>query len=154
LAVEAAVKAAASGAAQRLRVTMLPSFANRWLLPRMARWRERHPQMALEIDATPQIVDLQREGFHAALRQGIGPWAGLTSERLFDKPMNAAIKGHDIGLDRRSLPLPATLVERAKVAEHAGDQPGGGHHQQDVVIHAHILVAVGRRREPCIEFAG
>src|SRR5690349_25048742 len=44
-----AAGAAASGAAQRLRVTMLPSFANRWLLPRMARWRERHPELAIEI---------------------------------------------------------------------------------------------------------
>jgi LysR family glycine cleavage system transcriptional activator len=88
-----AAAAAASGAAQRLRVTMLPSFANRWLLPRMARWRERHPELALEIDATPQIVDLQREGFHAALRQGIGPWPGLTAERLFDKPMPFVVVG-------------------------------------------------------------
>src|SRR5260370_32587110 len=57
--------------------------------------------------------------------------------------------------ERRSpalLPLAATLVERAKVAEQAGDQSGGGHHQQDVVIDAHILVAVGRRRELGIEF--
>ncbi len=59
----------------------------------MARWREHHPQLALEIDATPQVVDLQREGFHAALRQGIGPWAGLTSERLFDKPMPFVVVG-------------------------------------------------------------
>lgn len=88
-----AAAAAASGAAQRLRVTMLPSFANRWLLPRMARWRERHPELALEIDATPQLVDLQREGFHVALRQGIGPWPGLVSERLFDKPMPFVVVG-------------------------------------------------------------
>lgn len=88
-----AAAAAASGAAQRLRVSMLPSFANRWLLPRMGRWRERHPELALEIDATPQLVDLQREGFHAALRQGIGPWPGLASERLFDKPMHFIVVG-------------------------------------------------------------
>src|SRR5687768_12051957 len=47
-----AAAAAASGSAQRLRVTTLPSFAQRWLLPRIGRWRERHPQMALEIDAS------------------------------------------------------------------------------------------------------
>ncbi|MGY4830419.1 LysR substrate-binding domain-containing protein [Sphaerotilaceae bacterium SBD11-9] len=88
-----AAAAAASGAAQRLRVTMLPSFANRWLLPRMARWRERHPELAIEIDATPQVVDLQREGFHAAIRQGIGPWPGLVAERLFDKPMPFIVVG-------------------------------------------------------------
>ena len=57
-------------AQQRLRVTVLPSFAQRWLLPRMGRWRERHPDIALELHASQQLVDLQREGFHAALRAG------------------------------------------------------------------------------------
>jgi LysR family glycine cleavage system transcriptional activator len=52
----------------------------------MGRWQERHPGLALEIDATHQLVDLQRDGFHAGIRQGRGPWAGLESERLFDQP--------------------------------------------------------------------
>ena len=88
-----AAAAAASGAAQRLRVTTLPSFAQRWLLPRMGRWHERHPDLALEIDASHQLVDLQREGFHAGLRQGRGPWPGLESERLFDAPMPLIVVG-------------------------------------------------------------
>lgn len=88
-----AAAAAASGSAQRLRLTTLPSFAQRWLLPRMGRWREQHPQLALEIDASQQIVDLQREGFHAAIRQGRGPWPGLASERLFDAPMPHIVVG-------------------------------------------------------------
>jgi LysR family transcriptional regulator, glycine cleavage system transcriptional activator len=105
-----AAAAAASGAAQRLRVTMLPSFANRWLLPRMARWRERQPELALEIDATPQLVDLQREGFHAALRQGIGPWPGLTAERLFDKPMPFVVVGSPTAAQRLRGAAPEVLA--------------------------------------------
>ena len=81
-----AAAAAAGGEAQRLRVTVLPSFANRWLLPRIGRWREQHPALALEIEASLRVVDLQREGFHAAVRQGKGPWQGLQSERLFEQP--------------------------------------------------------------------
>lgn len=81
-----AAAAAASGEAQRLRVTVLPSFAQRWLMPRIGRWRERHPTLALEIDASIRAVDLLREGFHAAIRQGMGPWPGVESERLFDAP--------------------------------------------------------------------
>lgn len=77
-------RAVSSGEAQVLRVTVLPSFAHRWLLPRIARWRERHPSLALEIDASLRPVDLVREGFHAAVREGRGPWPGLASERLFD----------------------------------------------------------------------
>jgi LysR family glycine cleavage system transcriptional activator len=72
---------------------VLPSFAQRWLLPRMGRWRERHPDLALEIDASPQLVDLQREGFHAGLRVGRGPWPGLESERLFKAPIPFIVVG-------------------------------------------------------------
>lgn len=81
-----AAAAAASGEAPRLRVTVLPSFANRWLLPRIGRWRAKFPQLPLEIDASIRAVDLSREGFHAAVRQGVGPWPGLQSERLFEQP--------------------------------------------------------------------
>ncbi len=88
-----AAAAAASGAAQRIRVTALPSFLQRWLLPRMGRWHERHPNLALEFDASQQLVDLQREGFHAGLRQGQGPWPGLESEQLFDTPMPLIVVG-------------------------------------------------------------
>jgi LysR family glycine cleavage system transcriptional activator len=88
-----AAAAAASGSAQRLRVTTLPSFAQRWLLPRMGRWRERHPQLALEIDASQQLIDLQRDGFHAAIRQGHGRWPGVESERLFEAPIPHILVG-------------------------------------------------------------
>ena len=81
-----AAAAAAAGDDQRLRVTVLPSFAQRWLLPRIGQWRERHPTVSLDIEASFRVVDLNREGFHAAIRQGAGPWAGLASERLFDQP--------------------------------------------------------------------
>lgn len=81
-----AATAAASGAEARLRVTVLPSFAQRWLLPRMGDWHAGHPDIALELDASQQVVDLQREGFHAALRQGGGQWRGLHAERLIDSP--------------------------------------------------------------------
>jgi LysR family transcriptional regulator, glycine cleavage system transcriptional activator len=81
-----AARAASSGKGDRLRITVLPSFAQRWLMPRIAHWRERHPAIPLEIDASFATVDLLREGFHAAIRQGRGPWTGLVSERLFAQP--------------------------------------------------------------------
>jgi LysR family glycine cleavage system transcriptional activator len=84
-----AAAAAAGGAEHRIRLTLLPSFAQRWLLPRMASWRERHPDIALEVEASQRLVDLQREGFHVALRQGAGPWRGLEAERLIDSPLIA-----------------------------------------------------------------
>lgn len=84
-----AAAAAAGGTQHRIRVTLLPSFAQRWWLPRMAAWRERHPDIAIELHTSQQIVDLQREGFHAALRQGSGQWRGVEAERLIDSPLIA-----------------------------------------------------------------
>jgi LysR family glycine cleavage system transcriptional activator len=88
-----AAAAAASGSAQRLRVTTLPSFAQRWLLPRMGRWRERHPQMALEIDASQQVVDLLRDGFPR--RHPAGPRAVGRAR------VRAAVRGADAFHRRR-----------------------------------------------------
>ncbi len=84
-----AAQAAASGQAQQLRITVVPSFAQRWLLPRMPRWHERHPDILLDVHASLQVVDLAHEGFHAALRAGRGPWKGLTGERLIESPLIA-----------------------------------------------------------------
>lgn len=84
-----AAAAAAGGSEQRLRITVIPSFAQRWLLPRMGRWRERHPDIALEIEASQRLVDLPREGFHAAVRDGHGGWPGLDDVRLIDSPLIA-----------------------------------------------------------------
>ena len=78
--------AAAAGATQGLRVTMLPSFAQRWFLPRLGLWRARHPDIAIEIEASFNMIDLQRDGYHAAIRTGPGPWPGLVQERLYDTP--------------------------------------------------------------------
>jgi LysR family glycine cleavage system transcriptional activator len=78
--------AAATGAQQRMRVSVLPSFAQRWLLPRMGDWHARHADIGIELHASQQVVDLQREGFHAALRQGNGQWRGLHAERLIHSP--------------------------------------------------------------------
>lgn len=82
-----AAAAAAAGSEQRVRLTVLPSFAQRWLLPRMGRWHAAHPGIALEIDASQQLVDLQRDGYHAGLRQGTGRWQPLVCQRLIDSPL-------------------------------------------------------------------
>ena len=84
-----AARDAAEGRAQTVRLTVLPSFAQRWLMPRIGRWRECHPEITIEIHASQVLVDLQRERFHAALRSGAGNWRGLRAEPLMDSPLIA-----------------------------------------------------------------
>lgn len=82
-----AAEAVAQGRVYQLRLTVLPSFAHRWLLPRMARWQRQHPDIALDLHTSLQVADLKREGFHAGLRQGAGPWRGLDGTRLVQSPL-------------------------------------------------------------------
>ncbi len=79
--------AAPDGTEHRMRITMLPSFAQHWMLPRMGRWRELRPEITIEIHTSQMLVEVQREGFHAAVRQGSGPWRGLTGACLIDSPL-------------------------------------------------------------------
>jgi len=101
----------ARGAGQQLRITIIPSFANRWFLPRMGRWRERHPDITLEIEASQQLVDLARDGFHAGIRTGLGPWPGLVAERLYDGPSPFVAVGSPV-MARRLAGLPAEAIAR------------------------------------------
>ncbi len=82
-----AASALNGNAASSLRVTTLPSLAQRWLMPRIGRWHARHPEIALELDASQDLVDLERGGYHLALRQGLGPWTGLADEPFFESAM-------------------------------------------------------------------
>jgi LysR family glycine cleavage system transcriptional activator len=112
-----AAAAAASGTTQRLRVTVLPSFAQRWLLPRMGNWHEQHPSIALEIDASQQLVDIVREGFHAGLRVGRGPWPGLESDRLFDAPISFIAVGSPTAARRLRGAQPEALAREPLLGE-------------------------------------
>ncbi len=66
----------------RLKVTMLPSVAAHWLIPRLARIRRRHPAIDVEIIADPRLLDLRAEGIDLAIRFGRTPYAGYAVTRL------------------------------------------------------------------------
>ena len=65
-----------------LRLTMTPSFASKWLMPRLGRFWAAHPDVPLSLHPDRRIVDLRREGMDLAIRFGNGNWPGLESELL------------------------------------------------------------------------
>ncbi|HGM5489985.1 TPA: LysR substrate-binding domain-containing protein [Serratia fonticola] len=67
---------------QRLRISVLPSFAHCWLLPRLAEFHRACPGIRLDIDASLAIQDLGRKGFDAAIRIGEGRWSGVQAQRI------------------------------------------------------------------------
>lgn len=64
-----------------LRITVLPSFASRWLLPRLPAFRASHPEVDLRVTSSLEIWEGGAE-FDAGIRSGLGRWAGLKADLL------------------------------------------------------------------------
>lgn len=63
-------------------LTAPPSFASQWLLPRIDRFRERHPDLEIRLDVSDRLADFAAEGIDIGVRYGLGGYAGLASDRL------------------------------------------------------------------------
>lgn len=63
-----------------LKVNVPPTFAVKWLIPRMERFMKAHPEIDLKVSTSPQPVDFTREQFDLAIRYGRGVYAGMRSE--------------------------------------------------------------------------
>lgn len=72
----------AVAAAVELGVSVLPSFARLWLLPRLAAFALAHPLIDLCIHTTTDLAQLGGDGIDCAIRYGIGNWPGLQQELL------------------------------------------------------------------------
>jgi LysR family transcriptional regulator, glycine cleavage system transcriptional activator len=68
-----------------LRISTLASYLQKWLLPRLPRFHDRHPEIELSIHTSRTPVDFASSDFHAAIRMSTGPSAGLYSEKLMDE---------------------------------------------------------------------
>ena len=68
-----------------LTVSTLPSFAAKWLVPRMSRFQDRHPEIELRIAAAERLIDFARDDVDVAVRFGPGGWPGLRAERIVDE---------------------------------------------------------------------
>src|SRR6185437_8380985 len=65
-----------------LTVTASPSFAAKWLVPRLYRFQEAHPEIDVRLSATASVIDLTQGDFDLALRYGTGRYPGLAVELL------------------------------------------------------------------------
>jgi LysR family transcriptional regulator, glycine cleavage system transcriptional activator len=69
----------------QLNISMLASFLQKWLLPRLPDLRDRHPDIELRIHTGRENVDFSRSDFHAAIRMGDGTWKGLHAEKILEE---------------------------------------------------------------------
>lgn len=66
-------------------LTVPISFAARWLLPRIERFRAAHPGLDLRLDTSNRLSDFVAEGIDLGVRYGHGTYPGLVAEKLLDE---------------------------------------------------------------------
>ena len=65
-------------------VSVIPSFAARWLVPRLGRFLEKHPSLDVRVSPTEHLVDFAAEKVDLGIRYGRGNYPGLVVDKLAD----------------------------------------------------------------------
>jgi LysR family glycine cleavage system transcriptional activator len=79
---DALVRVQESTSSNVLNVSMLPSFASLWFVPRLGSFRARCPDVDVRISATPKLADFERDDVDVVIRCGLGHYPGLFVEHL------------------------------------------------------------------------
>lgn len=70
-----------------LTATVAPSFAAKWLIPRLHRFRSIWPEISVRIDTDLEELDLLRAGIDVGIRFGAGSYSGLRVDRLMGEEL-------------------------------------------------------------------
>jgi LysR family glycine cleavage system transcriptional activator len=80
----------------RLAITVVPSFGSRWLLPRLADFHARHPEISVDLLATQTTLNMEESKVQVGIRMGGGRWSGVKSELLARESLFPVIGKHGV----------------------------------------------------------
>ena len=93
-----------------LTVSTSPDFAAKWLVHRLGRFSEAHPEIDLRISATMHHVDFAREDVDLAVRHGDGNWPGHDVTRLCPEQL-CAVCSPNLLTGRQRLSRPSDVLK-------------------------------------------
>ncbi|KAF1068796.1 MAG: Glycine cleavage system transcriptional activator [Variovorax sp.] len=73
----------AQGAARTVRINVRPSFAVRWLIPRLPSFVERHPDIEPQVVTSTVMPEQVADSFDIAVRRGLEGWPGAIAVQPF-----------------------------------------------------------------------
>lgn len=73
---------AAGAGGKMLSVAVLPTFATRWLVPRLPKFQKQYPDVELAFHSRSEPFDLAAEGIDIAIQFGRQEWSGITLAEL------------------------------------------------------------------------
>lgn len=97
---------------ERINLNVSPYFATHYLLPRLARFRDRVPGADLRLTTMVDLPDFGRDDVDASVQWGYGDWPGLEATRLLSDPKTICCTP-DLA---RVLHSPADLVDHPLLA--------------------------------------
>jgi len=68
-----------------VRLTLPPSLAATWLIPRLGEFERAQPDIDLQLITSTRVVDLRRDQVDLAIRHGKGAWPGLDALFLMEE---------------------------------------------------------------------
>ncbi len=68
-----------------LAVSVAPSFAAKWLVPRLERFTRAHPNLDVRISPSMELSDFRGDQIDIAVRFGFGDYSGLVVDKLIDE---------------------------------------------------------------------
>lgn len=68
---------------RRLTISVTPSFAAKWLVPRLGDFREKHPHLELQLEASERLANFRSDGVDFAIRMGEPPFGKGLNHELF-----------------------------------------------------------------------
>lgn len=107
-------------AARPLNITMTPSFAVSWLMPRINDFRHKHPDIELMLNPAADVVELRPGGVDLAIRFGNGEWAGLDSELFI--PTNFVVVGASSLIGDRAINRPEDILDYPWLQEYGTNE--------------------------------
>lgn len=100
-----------TGQPHRLTIATTPSFAARWLMPRLVGFLDRHPEYDVRLSASNALADFSRQDIDVAVRYGTGQWPELKARWLAATEL-FPVCSPSFGQKSRSLRRPADLQPR------------------------------------------
>ena len=83
-AIEQSLRRCGARSDDSLSVSVMPSVASSWLVPRLPGFVAEQPQVQVNLQSSIELVDFSRDNVDVALRFGRGRWPGVQAEHLFD----------------------------------------------------------------------
>lgn len=72
-----------------IKISVVPFLATRWLLPKLAEFKQCHPHLQLKIQTSTQASNFAKDDLDLVIRRGKGPWEGMVARKLCGERLSA-----------------------------------------------------------------